>query len=230
LVVGGTTTGESDRIVRLLTPRGRLDAYAPGARRSKRRFSGALEPFQTIEAQLHRRGPGLVTMRAASVRRARLGLRSDLERITLASYVAELGRLVAPEGEDTEMFAEVEACWDALERVDASAGLRRRFELRTLAVLGYRPAVGSCVVCGRSEGPAFLELSAGGRTCAAHHGGGPQLTASGWAWMGEALAEASRAETARPDPGPIGPALDRFLVELLERRPKSLQMVVDLGL
>ena len=109
-----------------------------------------------------------------------MGVRSDLVRITLEARVAAVGRLVAPEGEDTEMFAEVEACWDALERVDASAGLRRRFELRTLAVLGYRPAVGSCVVCGRSEGPAFLELSAGWGTCVAHHGGGPEVTGSGW--------------------------------------------------
>ncbi|HSM92508.1 MAG TPA: DNA repair protein RecO, partial [Anaeromyxobacteraceae bacterium] len=45
--------GESDRIVTLLTrERGKVGAYARGARASRRRFPGLLEPFTLLSAEL----------------------------------------------------------------------------------------------------------------------------------------------------------------------------------
>lgn len=229
LVVGGLDTGESDRIVHLLTPEGRLDAYAPAAKRSRKRFGGALEPLQTIEAHLHRKTTGLVTLRSAHVLRPRLKLRADLERIALASYGAEVSRMVAPEGEPTPLFDEVTALLDALETHPACPSLRRSFELRTLAAMGYRPEAGACALCGSAQMPAFFDLERGGRTCAAHRDRGPRLSESAATWLEGVLAHPPGVgddAAARQ----LGPAIDRFLLELLERPPKSLRWMQDLGL
>ena len=51
LVVGGVDYGEADRVVYLLSREGRLAVFAHGAKTSKRRFQGALEPFTTIRGR-----------------------------------------------------------------------------------------------------------------------------------------------------------------------------------
>ncbi|HLT29189.1 MAG TPA: DNA repair protein RecO, partial [Myxococcaceae bacterium] len=49
LLLSAVDHGESDRVVTFLTRRhGRLSAFAAGARRSKRRFGGTLEPFMHL--------------------------------------------------------------------------------------------------------------------------------------------------------------------------------------
>ena len=58
LVLSTVDYGEADRIVTLFTKdRGRLSAFAAGARTSKRRFAGALEAGTHLRARLvERRG------------------------------------------------------------------------------------------------------------------------------------------------------------------------------
>ena len=58
LVLSHLDYGDADRLVTLFTAaRGKLTAFAAGARKSRRRFAGALEPFTLIQAKLvERRG------------------------------------------------------------------------------------------------------------------------------------------------------------------------------
>ena len=88
IVVGGVDYGDSDRIVHLLTTSGRISVVAHGARKSKKRFAGALDPFTTIRATLEvKRGGrgGMQTMRSAVVERARLAIRETLEKIVIVA-------------------------------------------------------------------------------------------------------------------------------------------------
>ena len=51
LVLRAIAYGEADAVVHLLVRgRGRISAFARGARSSRKRFGGALEPFQRVEA------------------------------------------------------------------------------------------------------------------------------------------------------------------------------------
>ena len=115
-MVGGTDYGEADRVVVLLTANGRLSAFAHGARKSRRRFGGALEPFTTIEMRLDTRRRGsMPTLASATARRPRLEISRGLDTIALAAYVAELGAAVAPEGDPApELMVLVEAALDRL--------------------------------------------------------------------------------------------------------------------
>ncbi|MEO1335408.1 MAG: DNA repair protein RecO, partial [Myxococcota bacterium] len=172
LVVGGAPSGDADRVVHLLTAEGRLAVFAPQAKRSRRRFAGALEPFTTIEAQLaaQKKRAGLPTLADATVRRARLALRRDLSTIALASYFSELGFRTAPEGQITDVTTLVEAAWDRLLTEPATRRLRRAFELRLMAELGYAPELDRCVACGVEPDQGFVDLVRGGLLCAIHRG------------------------------------------------------------
>jgi len=242
LVVGGVAHGETHRVVRLLTPDGRMDAFAPGARASSKRFAGALEPLQTIEAELHRRTreEGLLTLKSATVLRPRLDLRNDLERIALGSYGAELCWMLAPSGVASGLFDRAEELLDALRTEPASRPLRRAFELRLLAEMGYATDLRRCVACGASDGDVGrIDFSEGGRICRRHG------TPPGVRWVGPrsfewaaAILQAERlaaghgldaAGQARAESN-LGPALDLFFDQLLERRPKSVGLLRSLNL
>src|SRR5512145_3561232 len=98
--------GESDRIVTLLTrERGKVGAFARGARASRRRFSGLLEPFTLLSAELTDRRGDLLGLESASALRAHGGIRTELARIAVAGYAAELaGELVRDAEPHPELF------------------------------------------------------------------------------------------------------------------------------
>jgi DNA repair protein RecO (recombination protein O) len=242
LVVGCVDYGDADRVVRLLTEDGRIDAFAPGARRSRKRFGGALESLQSIDADLHRRtrGEGLITLRSATVVAARLSLRQDLERIALGSYAAELGLSTAPEGQRSPVHGQVVELLDTLPLVPVDQTLRRAFELRLLPGLGYEPELRGCVACGVVSDPATLDFRIGGRLCDRH---GP--LAEGRRRVGPRTLAWCRALVSGPtlephaELGPegaaraaraVGPVLDAFYRDLLERPLRSGRLVAELGL
>lgn len=200
LVAGGVDYGEADRVVHLLTSDGALSAFAHGAKKSKRRFSGCLEPFTTIRAQLteSRRARGAMpTLAQAQAERVRLELRGSLEAIALGSYALELSRAVSPEGQDaTAQFTLTEALLDHLEAAPATVALRRAFELKTLVELGYAPDLGACAVCGRDDlERAWLDLVQGGVLCPLHRGQAREVGPKTLAWARAVL----EAEGILPD-------------------------------
>lgn len=241
LVAGGTDFGEADRIVHLITPMGAISAFAHGAKKSKRRFAGALEPFTTIDAELSegkKRKGGLPTLTAATAVRVRLGLRADLERIALASYIVELSLRTAPEGQ--ECLSQYELTVAALERLEtepARRALRRAFELRLLSELGYAPELSLCVQCGKDPARTYLDLQRGGLLCAEHRGAAPEVGPKTLAWT-RAVLEASALEPeAGFDPEwadtaarKLTPAFTNVWHELVDRPLKSLALLESVHL
>ncbi|MBL8952269.1 MAG: DNA repair protein RecO, partial [Myxococcaceae bacterium] len=91
IVLSGVDYGEADRIVTLFTVgRGRLSAFAAGARKSKRRFPGALEPGTHLKARLVERRGDTYRLDAADVVSSFHHLRGDLGRIARSLYALEL--------------------------------------------------------------------------------------------------------------------------------------------
>lgn len=164
--------GEADRIVSLLTDqRGRLEIRVPRARQSRKRFGG-LDLFVLAEVDL------VVKRGRSRLQDARIladfsGIRSDMERLALASHAAELLTLSAPEDDpQVDLFRLALAAFHSLDLPDGvpSGGLgwARAFELKLLHVLGLRPSLLRCVVTGKPlDGVTrpLWSLSAGGLLC-----------------------------------------------------------------
>jgi DNA repair protein RecO (recombination protein O) len=236
IVIGTIDYGDADRIVHLLTERGRLAAFAHGARKSKRRFQGALEPFTTIKAQLDKKAgkEGMSTLASASIERARLALRDDLAKIAIASYVVELGGLVAPEGQPAEeLYALVRRTLDRMVEHAATIAVLRAFELSLIDVLGYRPQLEACAICGNDAVPAFLDLSRGGVLCETHRNNAPEIGPRTLEWMRRVLSSTDRfdedgglgAEWAERAAKRLAGATRSFFIGLLGRAPKSTTLL-----
>lgn len=170
LVLRVVPYGEADLVVHLLVRgRGRLGAFARGARRSSKRFAGALEPFSVVSIEYsERRGADLVDLRGATLLEPWLALRSDLGRLAHAGYATELIRELAREREpDNGLYELLTAFFGQLvDRGPRSVALRA-LELAALKVEGLSPALDRCIRCGidPGRGTSAFDAAAGGIVC-----------------------------------------------------------------
>lgn len=154
---------DHDLVVELLgRTTGRLSVVARGARRSRRRFGGALELGTRIDADVtFKAGSELHRLDGCDVRVPPRAVRSDLERFHHLAYALELTRLAFPvEAPDAAGYDLVASFVDALERGPASHEALVLWELALLRHLGYGLTIGRCPVSG--EAPDALSLEAGG--------------------------------------------------------------------
>src|SRR5436853_6862297 len=92
LVLRTRPYGESDRIVTFLTEdHGKLTGIAKGAKNSRRRFGGTLEPFVRIRAVFRQRtGAELAFLLRCEFLGVWRTFSQDLDRFAAGSYVLEL--------------------------------------------------------------------------------------------------------------------------------------------
>jgi DNA repair protein RecO (recombination protein O) len=223
--------GDSDRIVTLLTSaEGRVAALARGARKSQKRFAGALQPFCRLEVELVRGRGELHRLAEARVTRAFPSLLSSLARMTAAGAALEVLRALAPEHhpepalfEATERFFERLAVSEpGLERLEAL-----RAEARFVGVAGFAPNLQRCGRCGR-EAPrgraALFDPAAGSVICRACGGAPLKLTGEARAWLDDAAA--GGAAPLDPSAAPmVERALEAFLLRQLSRPLEGTRML-----
>ena len=159
ILLGRQDYGEADRIVRLLSPEyGRISAIARSARRPGRRFSGGLEPGNSIKATLRDRPGGLSVLEASDLLDGHLSARDNLESSALLAHCVELAGGLAREYQpEPRLYGLLQT---ALLLLDASTALPSRafrlgFDLKALTFAGLRPLLDRCVRCG--EVPASNE-------------------------------------------------------------------------
>jgi DNA repair protein RecO (recombination protein O) len=178
LILKVTDYRENDRLVTCYSlEHGLLRGIARGAKRSVRRFGGALELFARLSMHVRLR-QGLVDILDADIVTIHAGLRADLSRIAQAGYACELLALLAPEGVANPRLYRLASSYLAyLESASSSGSDRRFFELNLLNILGYRPSLEQCSSCGAGLGgeAGAAGFSASGelycRVC--HPGGSP---------------------------------------------------------
>jgi DNA repair protein RecO (recombination protein O) len=96
VVLGSVAFGDSDRVIRLLVAeRGKVDAVARGARGSRKRFGGALDPGTRLRVALRSGRGALPWLEAVEVRRAPSKARTTLGRLSLLTWGCEvIGSLI----------------------------------------------------------------------------------------------------------------------------------------
>ena len=172
IILHHTDYGEADRIVTFLTAdHGRLKGFARAARKSRKRFGAALEPFAEVKLHWVARSSGdLVSLRDAELVNLRSELRRNLETLTLAGYGCELTEVLFDEsGIGVEVFQLLQAFLDHLDRAGYSVEARLLLEIRLLSLAGYAPHLQHCAACfgPLPNGPVSFAAAADGSLCPA---------------------------------------------------------------
>lgn len=168
--------GEADRILHLYTlERGRVGAIAKGARRTRSRLGGRLEPLGHVELVLHVGRGELATVTGADLIRSHAAARDNPYRLAVGLIGAEATLRLFPEQERSERaFVALTRFLDLLDELPDRAPARPEldplglaFQLKLLWVAGYLPHLGSCAECGAGGPIAGFSARAGGVVCAA---------------------------------------------------------------
>jgi DNA repair protein RecO (recombination protein O) len=167
IVVGGIDYGEADRIVRLLSPTlGRVSVLARAARRSNRRFTGALEAGNRITATVRPGRGDLWHLKAAKLEDGRLHARADLEVLSLLAYACEVcGELARPLHSEPRLFGLLDMALVLLDGVTAppSPLFRLGLEAKALTFAGLTPTLDRCAICSEpATGGLAFDPAAGG--------------------------------------------------------------------
>ncbi len=213
---------EADLLVTLFTrAEGKVRGVARSAKKSKRRFGGALEPLTYVRALYEdRERQELARLDSCEVLESPLATEVSYPRAVALAHVAELLDELLPDREAN----------DAVFRLAlvVLAGLRgpdvwmpvTYFELWMTRLMGYLPDLGECLVCGRTlnGSRAFFHALTDGLLCADDK----RLASS--EISGESRALAARMFRApleslagTPWPKKQGSDLRKFLVQTLQR-------------
>ncbi len=143
--------------------------YPCGVRTSKSRLKASCQllAFSEFTVFEHR---GFLTIDEAVPKELFIELRSDLDRLSLASYFAQAAEVLAQEDSpNPRLLSLLLNCMYALGKLQKPPALVKAvFELRAACLSGYLPDLAACAVCG-SPTPDRFNVTHGVLQCAACH-------------------------------------------------------------
>ena len=113
-VLRRTNYGESDRILNLITPHGKLSVIAKAARKEKSKLAGGIEMFTLTDFNLHFGKGELGIVTGAKMQKFHQGIIKDFARIELASEILKQINKISEGSFATEYFKIVDETLEAL--------------------------------------------------------------------------------------------------------------------
>lgn len=104
IVLRRTNYGESDRILNLLTPEGKIAVLARGVRKERSRLAGGIELFSVADVVIHRGRTDLGTLTSAKMLKFYGHILSDLTKLELASDFLRKAERAAEQTDNPEYF------------------------------------------------------------------------------------------------------------------------------
>jgi DNA repair protein RecO (recombination protein O) len=213
---------EADLLVSFFTRNeGKVRGVARSAKKSKRRFGGALEPLTRVRVYYDdREGRELARIDSCDVLDSPLTSKVDYPRAVALGHVAELLDELLPEREANDTVFRLAV--SVLGNLPAGAIWMpvTYFELWIARLTGFLPELGECIVCGQplNGNRAFFHPLADGLTCVSDK----RLASSEMSPESRALAvEMFRNPVERfaalPWPKQRGEDLRKFLMQCIER-------------
>ncbi len=164
---------EADLLVTLLTRlEGKVHGVARSAKKSKRRFGGALEPMTVVRAFYDvRERHELARLDACEVLESPLASEISYARAVALGHIAELLDELLPDHEANDaIFRLTVSVLHALEQAKTGADLWMPityFDLWLTRLVGFLPNLTECIVCGRAlnGSRAYFHALADGLMC-----------------------------------------------------------------
>ena len=142
--------GEADSLVTLYAKSlGKVKCLAKGARKSKKRFMNALEPFNILTAKLRTKSKDrLILLESASIRLVPESVRQDYKCYLYASLSLELVDLwIRDFQKDREIFDLLLWFINSLEAGASPLKNAIIFQAKLLKIAGYMPELDKCKRC-----------------------------------------------------------------------------------
>jgi len=235
IVLKHTDFGEADRLLTLYTrEEGKLRALAKGARKTRSRKAGHVEPFSHVRLQLAK-GKNFYIVSQAEALDTHAALAADLVRLGHASYVVEsVERFSVDEDENRQLFLLLRETLRRLEVQGQQDLATRYFEIQLLDLLGFRPELHECLKCSKQiqAEDQYFSTQKGGVLCpdcgpldASAH----PITMQGLKYLRHfqrsSYSEAQKANMSPAVQRELETLMNHYLTYLLERKMNSPQFL-----
>ena len=239
IVLRAVDTKESDKILTVLTPGGKLPVIAKGARGRKSRVTACTQLLAYSELTLSE-SRGWQYLSEGSPIQLFEGTRQDIALLSLASYFTELTEAAALENvESGEILSLLLNALYALGELKKDPALvKAAFELKLMSLIGFEPLADACAYCGNPEPEDPVLDVREGVVCCGKCGKGERglampLSPGALAALRRALyGEAKRLYSfslAGPDLKKLGDASEAYVHAMLERGFKTLDFYKGLA-
>lgn len=152
IVLRAVDTKESDKILTVLTPGGKVPVVAKGARSRRSRVTACTQFLAYSELTLSESHGWQYLYEGCSIELFE-GVRKDVELLSLASYFAELTESVALEnvecGELLPLLLNALYALGNLKKPQAQ--VKAAFECKLMSLAGFEPLADACAYCGRPD-------------------------------------------------------------------------------
>jgi DNA repair protein RecO (recombination protein O) len=213
---------EADLLVTLFTrAAGKIRGVARSAKKSKRRFGGALEPLTYVRAFYDvRERQELARLDACEVLESPLATEVSYARAVALAHVAELLDELLPDGEVNDaIFRLTQSVLHAMAGSDIWMPVTY-FELWLTRLVGFLPELTECIVCGRglNGSRAYFHALADGLMCVDDKRLASSEISSGSRVLAAKMFKAP-VDSFAGEPWPKTQAADlrKFLVQILQR-------------
>lgn len=142
--------GENDKMLTILTPEGKVYAYAKGVKKISSKNSPACQLFVYSEFEFLEKN-GRLTVKTAIPKELFYNVRSDMSRYSLACYFSDIISHVTTENNDeTEVLRLfLNALYALSNKTEIPLWLiKGAFELKLMCIIGLSPDLTSCFACG----------------------------------------------------------------------------------
>lgn len=167
MVLSAIPVGEYDRRLVILTrERGKIAAFARGARRINSPFMAGSRPFSFGTFELYE-GRSSYTVSSMSISNYFMELSNDYMGALYGFYFLELADYYTKENVDESQMLKLlyQSFRALLNKHIQNELVKAVFELKAMAVNGEAPYVYSCAGCGRTEGPWSFAVDKRGILC-----------------------------------------------------------------
>ena len=103
-VLRRTNYGEADRILNIITPKGKIAAIAKGVRREKSKLAGGVEMFSLVDLNIHRGRSELMVVTSAKMIKYYSNILKDFARMELAALILKKINIAAESSDNSEFF------------------------------------------------------------------------------------------------------------------------------
>lgn len=175
---------EADKILTVLTPdRGKLTLSARGCRRKNSKLAASAQLLVYSELTLYQ-FQNRWSIREGNPEQLFWNVRSDVEKLALGSYFAELAELVTPEEVPApEVLRLMLNSLYALDQLNKPLDqVKSAFELKLMSLSGFAPLLDGCAVCGQEPEAPMFHLGEGVlhcRACRSQVGDGVSMPLTG---------------------------------------------------
>jgi DNA repair protein RecO (recombination protein O) len=210
---------ESDLLVTFFTrAEGKVKGVARAAKKSKRRFGGALEPLTCVRLYYEDRvGHELARLDSCDILESPLSVTVDYPRVVALEHVAELLDELLPDREANDSIFRLAVSVLGQLRAGAIWIPLTYFQLWLVRLIGFLPELTECTVCGQAlnGSRAYYHALADGLMCPQHK----RLASSELTPESRNLAALMFRSPVENLAGQTGryPDLQRLLVQIMER-------------